>query len=230
VVRLHSSGGVVSRTGAVRKQARMQRVKEYFYGVRGDLSPHSQTVRLDDLRIYRIGGGPRAPTSALPIGVAPLFARASIFLPLQQSKDAIGIFDIADILSKEYFATHSKNLTQKPPNGETYIDVSCVITRFYTNSLRTGVIPHKVMLRAGASSVADPLRITPVSASLDLVHAMLAVSHAVTPDQLLSVNVAGFVLITDVDIVHRTITYLAPCPGPLPGKYLIAGSFKVFIE
>ena len=73
----------------------MQRVKEYFYGVRGDLSPHSQTVRLDDLRIYRIGGGPRAPTSALPIGIYPLFARALITLPLQQSKDAIGIFDIA---------------------------------------------------------------------------------------------------------------------------------------
>lgn len=58
----------MSRTPPVRKQARMQRVKEYFYGVRGDLSPHSQTIRLDDLRIYRIGGGPRAPTSALPIG------------------------------------------------------------------------------------------------------------------------------------------------------------------
>ena len=72
MVRLHSSGGVVSRTPAVRKQARMQRVKEYFYGVRGDLSPHSQTVRLDDLRIYRIGGGPRAPTSALPIGTPPV--------------------------------------------------------------------------------------------------------------------------------------------------------------
>ncbi|CAL5227893.1 g10934 [Coccomyxa viridis] len=149
VVRLHSSGGVVSRTPPVRKQARMQRVKEYFYGVRGDLSPHSQTIRLDDLRIYRIGGGPRAPTSALPIG---------------------------------------------------------------------------------ASSVADPIRVTPVSASLDLMHSMLAVSHAATPDQLLSVNVAGFVLITDVDIVQRTITYLAPCPGSLPGRYLIAGSFKVFLE
>ena len=58
----------MSRTPPVRKQARMQRVREYFYGVRGDLSPHSQTIRLDDLRIYRIGGGPRAPTSALPIG------------------------------------------------------------------------------------------------------------------------------------------------------------------
>lgn len=83
---------------------------------------------------------------------------------------------------------------------------------------------------AGASSVADPLRITPVTASLDLMHSMLAVSHAATPDQLLPVNVAGFVLITDVDIVQRTLTYLAPCPGPLPGRYLIAGSFKIFLE
>ena len=78
--------------------------------------------------------------------------------------------------------------------------------------------------------MADPLRITPVTASLDLMHSMLAVSHAATPDQLLSVNVAGFVLITDVDIVQRTLTYLAPCPGPLPGRYLLAGSLKIFLE
>lgn len=52
----------------VRKAARTQRVREYFYGVRGDLSPHSQTVRADELRLYRIGGGPRAPSSALPLG------------------------------------------------------------------------------------------------------------------------------------------------------------------
>lgn len=55
----------------VRKAARTQRVREYFYGVRGDLSPHSQTVRADELRLYRIGGGPRAPTSALPLGISP---------------------------------------------------------------------------------------------------------------------------------------------------------------
>ena len=93
--------------------------------------------------------------------------------------------------------------------------------------------PQRVTIQywlAGASSVADPIRVTPVSASLDLMHSMLAVSHAATPDQLLSVNVAGFVLITDVDIVQRTITYLAPCPGSLPGRYLIAGSLKVFLE
>ena len=80
LLRLHASGGVVSRTGPVRKQARTQRVREYFYGVRGDLAPHSQTARLDDLRIYRIGGGPRAPTSALPIGALVTFPFASLLL------------------------------------------------------------------------------------------------------------------------------------------------------
>ena len=86
VVRLHSSGGCVSRTQQVRKQARMQRVREYFYGVRGDLSPASQTARLDDLRIYRIGGGPRAPTSALPLGLfpAPNCCKLSTSLSLKQ--------------------------------------------------------------------------------------------------------------------------------------------------
>ena len=51
----------------------MRQVREYFYGPRGDLSPHSQTVRWDELRLYAVGGGPRAPTSALPIGAR--FAR-----------------------------------------------------------------------------------------------------------------------------------------------------------
>ena len=68
VVRLHSSGGVVTRSPPQRKAARTQRVRDYFYGARGDLSPHSQTVGFDDLRFYRVGGGPRAPSSALPIG------------------------------------------------------------------------------------------------------------------------------------------------------------------
>jgi hypothetical protein len=71
VVKLQSSGGVVTRSTQLRKVARMQRVREYFYGVRGDLSPHSQSVRLDELHFFRIGGGPRAPTSALPLGSLP---------------------------------------------------------------------------------------------------------------------------------------------------------------
>lgn len=36
-----------------------------------DLSPHSNIANFSDLSIYRIGGGPQAPRSALPIGAEP---------------------------------------------------------------------------------------------------------------------------------------------------------------
>jgi polyribonucleotide 5'-hydroxyl-kinase len=55
------------------------------------------------------------------------------------------------------------------------------------------------------------------------------VSYAQSPDQLLASNVAGFVLVTDVDVARGSLTLLAPCAGPLPGRYLIAGSQTAFL-
>lgn len=79
--------------------------------------------------------------------------------------------------------------------------------------------------------MADPLRVTALTQLTgDLQNSLVAVSHANTPDQLLSVSVAGFLYITNVDKDQRTITYLAPCPGHLPGKYLLTGNLKVFFE
>lgn len=45
--------------------------QEYFYGLLNDLSPHSNIANFNDLSIFRIGGGPQAPRSALPIGAEP---------------------------------------------------------------------------------------------------------------------------------------------------------------
>ena len=47
--------------------------------------------------------------------------------------------------------------------------------------------------------------------------------------QLLSANVAGFIHVKSVDMAQRKINYTAPCPGPLPTKYLIAGSIKAWL-
>lgn len=68
VVKLPKSGGVVTRSPAFRKAARIDRVREYFYGPKGDLSPHLLELRFEDVNIFKVGGGPRAPQSALPIG------------------------------------------------------------------------------------------------------------------------------------------------------------------
>lgn len=37
-------------------------------------------------------------------------------------------------------------------------------------------------------------------------------------------NVSGFVYVTEVDVLRKKITYLAPSPGALPSKILVAGS------
>ncbi|TXG58551.1 hypothetical protein EZV62_016380 [Acer yangbiense] len=72
VVKLQKSGGVVSRNTKVRQKARSYRIREYFYGLVNDLSPHSYVANFNDLHVYRIGGGPQAPRSALPIGADPV--------------------------------------------------------------------------------------------------------------------------------------------------------------
>ena len=62
------SGGVVTRSPAYRKTARINKVREYFYGTKGELSPHLLELSFEDVSIFKVGGGPRAPSSALPIG------------------------------------------------------------------------------------------------------------------------------------------------------------------
>ncbi|CAL5210304.1 unnamed protein product [Lathyrus oleraceus] len=71
VVKLQRSGGVVSRNAKFRQKTRSSRTREYFYGLANDLSPHSNISNFSDLFVYRVGGGPQAPRSALPIGAEP---------------------------------------------------------------------------------------------------------------------------------------------------------------
>ncbi|KAF5839755.1 Pre-mRNA cleavage complex II Clp1, partial [Dunaliella salina] len=145
VLKLPKSGGVVTREREERRNARDARLKDYFYGPRGTLMPSTQQLRADQVLVFRVGGGPRAPNSALPIG---------------------------------------------------------------------------------AVSATDPLRVSHVAGSAELVQSVMAVSHAPTPEQALSSNVAGFVLVKDVDVARGTITVLSPAPGPLPNKYLVTGSLR----
>jgi len=71
ILKLTKSGGVVTRDQQFRRKSRMNRMREYFYGILGDLCPHSSVLDFKNVVIYRIGGGPAAPSSALPIGAEP---------------------------------------------------------------------------------------------------------------------------------------------------------------
>jgi polyribonucleotide 5'-hydroxyl-kinase len=145
VFRLQKSGGVVERTPEYRRASRDRMFKEYFYGPTGELAPASQTAYFSQISLYRIGGGPRAPTSALPIGQAPS---------------------------------------------------------------------------------TDPMRVAPVVPSTSLLHSVLAVSHGKTQGDLLTSNVAGFIYVTEVDMMQKKFTYLSPCAGDLPSNVLLVGNLK----
>jgi hypothetical protein len=68
------------------------------------------------------------------------------------------------------------------------------------------------------------MKVMPVRPNLDLMHNVLAVSYATRPDLIPSTSVAGFIHVVDIDMGAQTMTYLAPNPNPLPGRYLVAGS------
>lgn len=68
VVFTPKSGGVVERTKSMRSEARDSRVREYFYGLKTPLYPHSFDVKFADVKIYKIGA-PALPDSCMPLGM-----------------------------------------------------------------------------------------------------------------------------------------------------------------
>ncbi|CAN7083001.1 unnamed protein product [Brassica oleracea var. botrytis] len=75
VVKLHKSGGVVAKNSEFRKTARrflMILDLSYFYGLSKELSPYTNTSSFSDVKVFRIGGRPQAPRSALPMGPDPV--------------------------------------------------------------------------------------------------------------------------------------------------------------
>lgn len=56
VLKLPRSDGVVTRSSVIRRDARSQRVREYFYGKDGALGPHLTTVPFDDVRLLKLSG------------------------------------------------------------------------------------------------------------------------------------------------------------------------------
>uniref|UniRef100_A0A023F4J3 Protein CLP1 homolog n=2 Tax=Triatoma infestans TaxID=30076 RepID=A0A023F4J3_TRIIF len=68
VVLLPKSGGVVERTKKFRGETRDSRVRQYFYGLKTPLHPHSFDVKFSELKIYKIGAPP-LPDSCMPLGM-----------------------------------------------------------------------------------------------------------------------------------------------------------------
>ena len=61
------SGGVVERVKKVRLESREAAVKQYFYGLKTALYPHSFDVKFNEVKVYKIGA-PSLPDSCMPLG------------------------------------------------------------------------------------------------------------------------------------------------------------------
>ncbi len=65
---------------------------------------------------------------------------------------------------------------------------------------------------------------------MQLLHTLLAISHAAEEGQLAASNVAGFLYVKDIELAERTLVCLAPTAGDLPGRLLLSGSFKTYFD
>lgn len=67
-IKLRKSGGVVTRDRDLRRKERQRAVHEYFYGLNNEMNPNTTVMNWDVMKLCRVGGGPQAPSTALPIG------------------------------------------------------------------------------------------------------------------------------------------------------------------
>jgi len=83
----------------------------------------------------------------------------------------------------------------------------------------------KSLLPLGGRSKLDPsmVRVLNPENESKLRNCILAVSYATNQQGCINKNVAGFIHITDIDQVAKSLTCLTPCPGQLPGQYMIVG-------
>ncbi|GFP91395.1 protein clp1 homolog [Phtheirospermum japonicum] len=116
VVKLQKSGGVVSRNAKVRQKARAFRIREYFYGLANDLSPHSNTANFSDLCIYKVGGGPQAPRSALPAGAEPT-ADPTRLIPVIVNQDLLHLVLAVSFAKEPDEIISSKKITYLAPSA-----------------------------------------------------------------------------------------------------------------
>ena len=114
------------------------------------------------------------------------------------------------------------------PSGLDYTPHQKVLSWKELEIYRVGggpAIPNS-MLPIGAKRISDPNKLTRLTPSVDLLHSILALSYAKDSATMLDSNVAGFVHVSGVDVVKKTITLLTPAPGPLPNNLFIAGQIK----
>jgi polyribonucleotide 5'-hydroxyl-kinase len=134
---------------------------------------------------------------------------------------------------KEYFYGRSYLTPLSPAR----LDIKLSSVRF----LRAG----GYMLSEGMRSIGDEVEgpstteLVAIPPTVDLLNSCVAVlnyldenqagnddASAMLPADLIQSNVAGFIVILQINLEQNMMTILSPCPGMLPSKYILVGSIK----
>ncbi|XP_028391142.1 protein CLP1 homolog isoform X2 [Dendronephthya gigantea] len=70
-------------------------------------------------------------------------------------------------------------------------------------------------------------KLVPMQPGKDLIHCVLGLSMASDPEEdLVRTNIAGYIVITDVDMERQQYKILSPAPRPLPRQFLLLSDVK----
>lgn len=87
VVFVPKSGGVVERSPQARAECQDSRIRQYFYGLKTHLFPHSFDVKFCDVKVYKIGA-PSLPDSCMPLGMKAEDNRTKL-MPVQNGPNLL---------------------------------------------------------------------------------------------------------------------------------------------
>ncbi|XP_075258982.1 polyribonucleotide 5'-hydroxyl-kinase Clp1-like isoform X2 [Convolutriloba macropyga] len=73
-------------------------------------------------------------------------------------------------------------------------------------------------------------KLVPVKVGPELVNKLLAVNHAECEMDIIETNLAGFVVVQEVDLEMETLSLLSPKPYPLPNSYLLMGDLAFMVQ
>ncbi|GHP07241.1 hypothetical protein PPROV_000598200 [Pycnococcus provasolii] len=144
VVKLPKSGGVVTRDTNFRKRARDRMIRSYFYGSRSELNPCASAIDASSFKVFRVGGGARAPNTALPLGATSRMDPLRV-APLPMTRDLERC--VLGVLHGDNAALGDADVLSKPCAGIVCVtEVDASRGKVHILQPSPGSLPSKLLL------------------------------------------------------------------------------------
>ena len=224
----------VAQWPQVRVESRATRARNYFYGPSGGLAPAVLRLRYSEVSVFKGAAGMRAPSTALPIGArhipppSPSYRTTACLTCSAAHSSRLRMYRAPHPPPPKFLAKRGWGAGCGAGRAgwraiaAVHSCASAVVVR-----LQFRMSSSRALHCAGATSATDLLRLLPIAPGPELLHCLLAISYATEPADISRENVAGFLYVKDVEREQQTLVCLAPCNSALPGKLLLASTFKI---